>query len=65
MSLNFYRFAKVWILGFHPLNECMLKVNNRISRKRCEVFSNLTIETLVLSHLKSFLLTLNKFPAFF
>ena len=29
----------------NPANKCMLKVNNRIIRKTCEIFSKLTIKT--------------------
>ena len=28
-----------------PANTCLFKVNNRNSRKRCEIYSNLTIKT--------------------
>ena len=48
----------------HPTNICLFKINNRNTKKRCEIYSKLTIKTpdVVLVFL---LLTLNVFPKFF
>ena len=29
----------------HPANICLFKINNRQTRKRCEIFSKLTVKT--------------------
>ena len=57
MILSFVRLRK----AFDTANICLFKVNNRNSKRRCELYSKLTIKTKTTSRTVSLLLTLNLF----
>ena len=54
-------------LSFYPVKIYLVKVNNRNTRKRCEICSKLTIKTLDVTDVVQvfLLLTLNVFHTFF
>ena len=58
------RFHHRCLTGFYPTNIYLIKVNNRNTRKMCEICSKATIKTTNVV-LVLLLLTLNIFPRFF